>query len=74
MAEALALVAPLMGANRPTASVVHDLAIRGAAALMHDHTLRDDAVQHLVDTWTSDDRPFDTDVLANIDQLVWKQE
>jgi hypothetical protein len=67
--EALESVAPIVGAATPAATVVHDLAIRGARALRDDAARRATLLQDLAAWSTGDTPPWDRDVLARIDEL-----
>ena len=67
--EALESVAPLVGVATPAATVVHDLAIRGARALRDDAARRNELLRELAAWSTGDDPPWDRDVLARIDEL-----
>lgn len=57
LAAALESVAPIVGVNAPAATVVHDLAIRGAQALRAEAEHRRELLQRLADWSTSDDPP-----------------
>ncbi len=70
LVEALESVAPLVGPRAPAATVVHDLAIRGAQALRDEETGRRELRRELADWSTSDDPPWDPYVLAHIDELT----
>jgi hypothetical protein len=71
LAEALNRVAPLVEPARPTASLVHDLAIRGAEAMLADRQLDADGIERLIEHSTSSDPGFDVDVAQRIDELAW---
>ena len=70
LVEALESIAPLVGPTAPAATVVHDLAIRGAQALRDEETSRRELLRELADWSTSDDPPWDPDVLSRIDELT----
>jgi hypothetical protein len=69
LSDALESVAPIVGRDAAAASVVHDLAIRGAQALRADEERRRELLQELADWSTSDAPPWDREVLARIDEL-----
>lgn len=71
MAEALDRVAPLLEPNQPAATLVHDLAIRGARDLLAEHARRADAIERLIERSTSTDPGFDVEVAQRIDELAW---
>lgn len=73
LAEALDRAAALASPGTPTASLVHDLAIRGAEALLAAH--RDDAraIERLIRRSTSANPGYDGDILADLDGLAWGQ-
>jgi hypothetical protein len=56
------------------ASLVHDLAIRGAESQLAEHRPDPEVIERLIKRTTSDDPPFDREVLANIDRLAWRIE
>jgi hypothetical protein len=66
---ALERVAPIVGRTTPAATVVHDLAIRGARAIEDDAARRDEFLRDLVQWSTGDTPPWDPDVLARIDEI-----
>jgi hypothetical protein len=74
LAEALDRAAALVKPGTPDARLVHDLAIRGAQALLSDHRENDEAVERLIRRTTSDDPGYDREVLADIDRLGWRQQ
>ncbi len=71
LAEALERVAPLVEPGQPAATLVHDLAIRGAEALIVEHGRDSDALERLIQRSTSVDPGFDVDVAQRIDELAW---
>lgn len=71
LAEALDRVAPLLEPGQPAATLVHDLAIRGAEALLIEHGRQDDAIERLIERSTSAEPGFDVDVARHIDELAW---
>jgi len=66
--QALESVASIVGAT-PAATVVHDLAIRGARAIQDDAARRSELLRDLAEWSTGDAPPWDPDVLARIDEL-----
>lgn len=74
LAEAIDRVAPLVGSGQPTATLVHDLAIRGADALLAEHAGQEDAIERLIARSTSADPGFDVDVARHIDELAWPSQ
>lgn len=73
MAEALDRAAALASPGTPTATLVHDLAIRGAQALLAARQRDTDALERLIQRTTSDDPGYDREVLGDIDRLGWGQ-
>lgn len=73
MAEALERAAALIGPGTPAATLVHDLAIRGAQALLADREHDSAAIERLIERTTSEDPGYDRDVLDDIDRLGWGQ-
>jgi hypothetical protein len=73
LAEALDRVAPLVEPDRPAASLVHDLAIRGAEAMIAERQLNTEGIERLIAHSTSSDPGFDVDVARRIDELAWGQ-
>ncbi len=71
LAEALDRVAPLVEPEKPAATLVHDLAIRGAEALIAEHGANAEAVERLIERSTSADPGFDVDVAQRIDEFAW---
>lgn len=71
LAEALNRVAPLVEPAQPAASLVHDLAIRGAEAMLADRRHDADGIERLIERSTSSDPGFDVDVARRIDELAW---
>jgi hypothetical protein len=69
LSDALASVRSIVGEATPIASVVHDLAVRGAQALREDESRRDELLRDLARLSTSTP-PWDQDVLADIDGLT----
>ncbi len=73
LAEALDLAAALTKPGTPDARLVHDLAIRGAHALLAAHRDDDEAVERLIRRSTAGDPAYDPEILADIDRLGWGQ-
>lgn len=71
LAAALDSVAPLVGSRQPAATLVHDLAIRGAEALLAERRQDAAAIERLIERSTSPDPGFDADVAARVDELAW---
>jgi hypothetical protein len=71
LAEALERVAPLVRPNQPAASLVHDLAIRGAEALLAERQHDTESIERLIERSTSADPGFDVQVAQRIDELAW---
>ena len=69
LSDALASVRSIVGESTPVASVVHDLAVRGAKALREDESRRAELLRDLARLSTSEP-PWDQEVLANIDLLT----
>lgn len=70
LVEALESVAPLVAAATPAASLVHDLAIRGAQAMREEQARRGELLRELANWSTSPDPPWDPEVLSRIDELT----
>jgi hypothetical protein len=58
----------------PDATIVHDLAIRGAEAMAEDDGLRRKALGRLAAWATDPDSSMDRATLLNIDELAWRRE
>ena len=71
LTEAMDRVAPLIEPSQPAATLVHDLAIRGAEALLAEHGRQADAIERLIERSTSADPGFDVDVAERIDEYAW---
>ncbi len=69
--QALASVRELIGSDRPAAAQVHDLAVKGAEALIADAEHRRRLRLELNDMAISEDPPWDREVLRDIDRLGW---
>jgi hypothetical protein len=71
LTEALDRVAPLVRPGQPAASLVHDLAVRGAEALLAERQHDAEGIERLIQRSTSADPGFDVDVAQRIDELAW---
>ncbi len=58
----------------PDATIVHDLAIRGAEAMAQDEELRREALDRLARWATDPDSSMDRETLLRIDELAWRRE
>jgi hypothetical protein len=72
--EALDSVRHLLGADRPAAAQVHDLALKGAEALLADSERRRRLRLELHEMAKSENPPWDPEVLRDIDRLGWGHE
>ncbi len=70
LAAAIARARPLLN-GAPEATIVHDLAIRGAKALADDERARLEAMEELI-AWSLGDE-MDRETLRNIDELAWRR-
>jgi hypothetical protein len=70
LTDALARVEPYFR-GAPTATVVHDLAVRGAQALERENTEREGALERLVAFSTEREDLIDWEVLERVDELAW---
>jgi hypothetical protein len=70
LTEALQRVAAYYPGAAP-ARVVHDLAVRGAAAVIEERQRAEDALEQLVSLSTERSSLIDWDVLEQIDELAW---
>jgi hypothetical protein len=71
LADALDRVAPFMDSAKPAATLVHDLAIRGADSLMEEKRDRAAQLAWVAEATTSPNPPWDREVLERIDELAW---
>jgi hypothetical protein len=71
LAAALDRVTPLVGAGKPTATLVHDLAIRGADALVEERQDRARELAWVAEVTTSGEPPWDPEIMERIDELAW---
>jgi hypothetical protein len=58
----------------PDATIVHDLAIRGAEAMAQGEGLRRAALEQLADWATDPESSMDRETLLNIDELAWRRQ
>lgn len=70
LAAAVARARPIMG-EAAEATIVRELAIRGAEALVHDEELRNAAMDDLVE-WSAGGS-IDRETLIAIDELAWRR-
>jgi hypothetical protein len=73
LADALARVEPYFR-GVPTATVVHDLALRGAQALERESKEREAALQRLLAFSTEREDLIDWEILERVDELAWGGE
>jgi hypothetical protein len=71
LAEALDRVTPLIESGKPTATLVHDLAIRGAEALVEEKQERARQLAWVAEVTTSPHLLWDPEVAERIDELAW---
>ncbi len=71
LAEALERVAPFYP-SAPPARLVHDLAVKGAEAVVKERVSHDAAIERLVAFSTGRDDLIDWDVLDQIDERGWE--
>jgi hypothetical protein len=71
LAEALDRARPLIGPGKPTATLVHDLAIRGADALVEERRRRAEQLAWAAEVTTAAQTPWDRKSLERIDELAW---
>ncbi len=62
---------PLIGAGKPTATLVHDLAIRGADALVQEKRNRTQELAWVAEVTSSPHKLWDPEVAERIDELAW---
>jgi len=70
LAEALAQVESQFR-GRPTASVVHDLAVKGAEAFAREDVERREALERLIELFSGSADGIDLDVLERVEELAW---
>jgi len=71
LTDALERVAPLLDPDQPAATLVHDLAIRGAESLLAERGAQAEAIERLIERSTSKDPGFDVEVAQRVDELAW---
>jgi hypothetical protein len=71
LAAALDRATALAGAGKPAATLVHDLAIRGADALVEEERRRTQQLAWAAKVTTSPQTPWDPEVVERIDELAW---
>lgn len=71
LAAAIARARPLLN-GAPDATIVHDLAIRGAEALAGDDELRLQALDRLAALVTDPDSDLDREALLGVRQTAWR--
>jgi len=71
LSAALERVAGLVDPRTKTATLVRDLAVRGAEALIAEQRDSDEAIERLVARSGADDPGFDLEVLARTDGEAW---
>ena len=71
LAAALDRATPLVGAGKPAATLVHDLAIRGAEALVEEERRRTQQLAWVAEVTTSPQTPWDPELVERIDELAW---
>lgn len=70
LGAALDRVAPLLGRSQKPATVVHDLAIRGAEQVLKEHRRRRETLEALSARSTRRDG-LDRELLARLDDEAW---
>lgn len=71
LAEALARVEPHFP-GAPTSKVVHDLAVRGAEAVIEDERRRREAIESLIAWSTDPNSDMDREALLNVRRVAWR--
>ena len=74
LAEALDRAGVIAKPGIASATLVRDLAIRGAQALLADRQRDAEAIERLVKRTTAQDPGYDPEVLTDIDRLGWERE
>lgn len=72
LTEALQRVAGVVDPGTKTATLVHDLAVLGAEALIAERRDRQEAIGRLIARSIAEDPGFDLDVLARADSEAWR--
>jgi hypothetical protein len=73
LADALARAREALGSQTPTATLVRDLAIRGAQALIAERRRDDEAIERLIARSAADDPGYDREVLVDVGRRGWGQ-
>ncbi len=71
LAAAISRARPLMD-GAAEATIVHNLAIRGAAALAGDIARRRESIEELVALTTDPDSDLDRETLLNVRRTAWR--
>jgi DnaJ-domain-containing protein 1 len=74
LAAALERVASLVPAGIKPATLVRDLAVRGAEAMIADRDDHDAAVERMIARTTAENPGFDRDTLADIHREAWDRQ
>jgi len=74
LAEALDRAGAIVKPGTASATLVRDLAIRGAQAMLADRRADAEAIERLVNRTTAQDPGYEPGVLEDIDRLGWGQE
>jgi hypothetical protein len=69
LADALDSVTPYFPGKKP-ATLVHDLAVKGAQAVIDEEQRRKEAMQRLAE-WSTNMDDEQRDILLRIDELAW---
>lgn len=72
LADALATVARYYGGKK-LATIVHDLAVKGAEAVVRERQAKDEAIERLIAVSTQRSELLSWEVLENIDDLAWRE-
>lgn len=72
LSAALQQIAGVVEPGTKTATLVRDLAIRGAEALLAERRDRQGAVDRLIARSRAEDPGFDREVLAGLDDEAWQ--
>jgi hypothetical protein len=71
LSEALDRARPLIGTDKPAARLVHDLAIKGADAVVQERRSRAERLAWVARATTAPQTPWDREILERIDELAW---
>lgn len=72
LADALATVARYYRGKK-LATIVHDLAVKGAEAVVRERQAKDEAIERLIAVSTQRSELLSWEVLENIDDLAWRE-